>query len=170
MVTEKTQREALIVKLTNDVNDAKKSSVQNEVAYKTSLTRNEKLLTAYEQVVKENQALKFQLGGPANGSAPNQSILTSTAPPPPKDVRGVVTATNKNGLAQISVGSDNGVSVGNELDVFRVNPENPLASQYLGKLRVTRVEPKAAVGQFVAAGREKLPKEGDEVAASITGR
>jgi hypothetical protein len=172
---EKAQKEAMIINLTKAVNDHKRDAVQNEVNYKTTLAQLDKLMASYEQVVKENSALKFQTSAPSNGGARGTegagSVLDrADAPPPPKDVRALITAVNEQGLAQIDVGSDSGISPGNVLFVRRLDLKNPAASVYLGTLTIRTVNNKAAVGQFKSESRERLPKVGDEVAASVTGR
>jgi hypothetical protein len=173
IAAEKAQKEAMIINLTKAVNDHKRDSVQNEVNYKTTLAQLDKLMASYEQVVKENSALKFQNSAPAGGGnrgAEGSILERADAPPPPKDARGLITAVNEQGLAQIDVGSDSGISTGNELHVRRLDLKNPAASVYLGTLTIRQVAPKAAVGQFKSASRERLPKIGDEVTATITGR
>jgi hypothetical protein len=173
IAAEKAQKEAMIINLTKAVNDHKRDAVQNEVNYKTTLAQLDKLMASYEQAVKENSALKFQTSAPAGGAnrgAEGSILDRADAPPPPKDVRGLITAVNEQGLAQIDIGSDSGISVGNVLQVMRPDLKNPLASVYLGTLTIRRVDNKVAVGQFTSASRERLPKKGDEVAATITGR
>ena len=172
MAGEKAAREAAITRLQNEVGDNKKIAVQYEVAYKSALSRNEKLLTSYESVVKENNALK-QFQGVPGGNGRIDSALTDRAPaPPPRDLRGQIVAVADSGLVSINIGSDSGLSVGNALDVYRLDLNNTMASLYLGRLKIRRVEAKSAVGQFepASASREKLPKQGDEVSASVTGR
>jgi len=175
IAAEKAQKEAMIINLTKAVNDHKRDAVQNEVNYKTTLAQLDKLMASYEQVIKENSALKFQTSAPSNGGARGTegsgSVLDrADAAPPPRDARGLITAVNEQGLAQIDIGSDSGISPGNVLDVRRLDLKNPAASVYLGKLTIRQVNNKAAVGQFKSESRERLPKVGDEVAPSNSGR
>jgi hypothetical protein len=159
---EKLEREKTIVDLTKEVNKARQAAVQSDNDKKTALFQAERLLVQLEDVSRKlnDERQKGTTG----------SILTPTAPPPPKDVRGTVTGVSDNGLTMISIGSNQGLTVGNNLEVFRIDPKDPKASQYLGQLSIKKVTASEAVGQFTPVGRIKLPKIGDEVAASISGR
>jgi hypothetical protein len=169
LVKERTEKDTTIAKITADLFDQKKVSVQNELNFKSQLSRNDRLLTDYEKILKERDSLKSQMGtGLSGGRTP--SVLEQPPPQAPRDVRGVVTAATKDGLAQISIGSDSGLQVGNVLQVYRLDVANPKGSVYLGELTVKRVEPKAAVGQFKGVSSAKGLQGGEQVAASITGR
>jgi hypothetical protein len=65
-------------------------------------------------------------------------------------------------MAQINIGSDSGLSVGNVLIVFR-------GTEYVGDLTLTTVEPKVAVGKFQPARRASKVQKGDSVITSFGG-
>ena len=62
----------------------------------------------------------------------------------------------------MNIGRDSGLSVGNQLIVFR-------GSEYLGDLTLTQVEPKVAVGKFTPKGRGAKVQKDDSVITSFTG-
>jgi len=160
--TEKKQRLNEIAQLRKDLDTQRQLAVQNEIAWKSATARNEKLLERNEQMAAENKQLKFQAnsGGVAQG---NQNLLTAPGPnAAPANVRGTVVAYIEGGLTTISIGTDNGIQQGTQLFVYRLVPDNPAASKYLGKLLIRQAKPKEAVGQFYAAAKDS-PQPGDEV-------
>jgi hypothetical protein len=92
------------------------------------------------------------------------------APPPVpvrEGTRGTVQAY-RNGMLEINIGIDHGVTTGATLDVFRRGAE----PRYLGTIVIGRAYPQAATGTFRPADPrrglgslrpEELPKAGDEV-------
>jgi len=83
----------------------------------------------------------------------------------PPAVEGKVVELNSTRRSmEISIGSDDGLNVGNELYVFRVQPR----AQYIGKVRIVTVEPDRAVADII--GNTVLGKkvqEGDIVSSSF---
>ena len=69
-------------------------------------------------------------------------------------------------LAQISLGSDNGIEQGHILQVYRLGARASDAV-YLGTLTITRTNPHEAVGTFEPAGRGKTIAKGDRVDTRI---
>lgn len=80
---------------------------------------------------------------------------------PPK-VDGVVTAVGRNNLIEISIGSDDGLKNGHELDVFR-------GSTYLGRVIVRDAKPDRSVVEIIPEFRKGLIKKNDRVASRIVG-
>jgi len=91
-------------------------------------------------------------------------------PNPPRrpsiETNGEVSGISGN-LAQITLGSDNGIERGHILQVYRPDLKNPANSLYLGTLTVDRTQPHAAVGTFEPAGRGKMIQKGDKVDTRI---
>jgi myosin heavy subunit len=79
---------------------------------------------------------------------------------PPK-VDGVVTMTSKSGLVEISIGSDDGIRDGHQLEVFSGN-------SYLGRIKIRRTSPDRAVGEIIPEYRKGEIKKGDRVATRLT--
>jgi len=66
----------------------------------------------------------------------------------------------------LTIGSDDGLAPGHELFLFRTKPR----PEYLGKIRVTTVDPDQAVGVVVGNTIQgKKIKEGDSVSSTIRG-
>lgn len=166
---EKSEQLAKIIELQNNVNAERKEKVDAVQKFSSLMVRNEKLMQEYSQLAqKYNQA--EQLLGKLGSSG--KSITDPPVTPAPKNVVGSVTEVASNGMAAVSIGSDSGVSVGNKLEVVRLDEKNPLASRYLGTITLTSVQPKQAIGTFEASrtGPVKLPSKGDEVRTSLGGK
>jgi len=86
----------------------------------------------------------------------------------PPNVEGkVLKIDDKNRRMEISIGSDDGLSVGQELYLYRTTP----TAEYLGKVKISLVEPDQAVATIIGNtvnGKKIL--EGDDVASTIRSR
>ncbi len=78
---------------------------------------------------------------------------------PPK-LEGYVTVVD-DGLIEVSLGSHDGLQVGHELDVYRAGGE------YLGRIRVTELDPDRAVTRVLPDFRQGTIKRGDRVATRV---
>ncbi|QDT16898.1 hypothetical protein [Alienimonas californiensis] len=94
------------------------------------------------------------------GIAPN-SAFTGTDPAP--DVSGKITAVDERGSAgtkvAISVGSDDGLREGDELEVVRMTG----GGKYIGKIRLVEVGYDSAIGNLISKNPTATVKEGDDV-------
>jgi hypothetical protein len=79
---------------------------------------------------------------------------------PPK-VDGQVTAVSSSGLVEISIGSDDGIREGHQLEVFS-------GSSYLGRIKIRRTAPDRAVGEVIPEYRKGEIKKGDRVATRLS--
>lgn len=78
----------------------------------------------------------------------------------PPERNGVVLVINRSkGLAEVSIGEDDGLRSGHELDVTRDN-------RYIGRLRVLKLSPNRAVAQIMKNYSEGFIEEGDRVDTS----
>jgi predicted nucleic acid-binding Zn-ribbon protein len=86
----------------------------------------------------------------------------------PPTVEGVVKRVDpRNERVEISIGSDDGLVIGHELDIFRTSPQ----PEYVGKIRIEAVDPDQAVGVVIGKTVQgKKIQEGDNVASSIRPR
>ncbi len=86
--------------------------------------------------------------------------------PPENNVEGLVKSVDASGFLTISAGSDAGLAKGHTLELFRLNPQSPKQSKYLGTIRILEVEAKESIAQ--AVGRlADTPKAGDRAASHI---
>jgi len=91
--------------------------------------------------------------------------------PPPK-VEGLVLETqkHKNGTVQyvkISLGSDDGLVEGHELDVYRTGYDTTQNSKYLGKIKITYLTPDTAVGTILTPVKSGVIEKGDNVTSKL---
>lgn len=91
----------------------------------------------------------------------------TTGPPPDFKEGQVLEVDPTNRRVVISVGSDDGLVVGHELELFRTQP----TAEYLGRIRVDIVEPDRAVGTVIGGTVQgKKIQEGDLVSPQIRPR
>ncbi len=79
---------------------------------------------------------------------------------PPSDIKGVITAVSGNSLVEISLGRDDGLRAGHQLEVYR-------GSQYLGRIRIQRVDDDKAIGEVLPSFRKGFIQQNDTVAAKL---
>lgn len=78
---------------------------------------------------------------------------------PPK-LDGRITAVGANNFVEISLGKDDGLSIGNTLDIFR-------GDQYLGRIIIRKVSPDRSVGEIQREYRKGQIKKGDYVSTKL---
>ncbi len=78
----------------------------------------------------------------------------------PADLHGKVLEVSSKDLVEISIGSDDGLKIGNRLEVFR-------GSHYLGKIEVLKLEVDRAVGKDLQEYKRGPIQKGDEVATRL---
>jgi hypothetical protein len=155
--------------LIKQYNDQKVSTAQAENKTRESERRADQILRDLERTNRELAELRAS-GGTAVASGGTGSVLKPPPPPAPKNIRAEVTAVGQTGLAQISVGADSGLQVGNELFIVRFDLKDTTNSQFVGVIRLSRVDPKAAVGQFEPSNSRERIKIGDQVLSSLGGK
>jgi len=87
---------------------------------------------------------------------------------PPPSVTGVVLNTlpghrQRATLIEISIGSDDGLVKGNELDVYRSAGKG----SYLGKIRIVYVTPDKSVGELIEKTKNGVIKRGDNATTKL---
>jgi hypothetical protein len=90
-----------------------------------------------------------------NGVSPTASI--SGVPPP---VDGVVLASSRDGLVEISLGSDDGMERGHKLEVYR-------GAKYLGRIEVWQTSPDKSVARILPEFRKGPIAKEDRVATRL---
>lgn len=100
-------------------------------------------LTRYRDLLRKNEI---------NPQADPDAVL-------PK-VDGVVLATPGSGLIEVSIGADDGLRKGHQLQVFR-------AKTYLGRVEVLRAAPDKAVCKIIPEYRKGAIRRGDRVASKL---
>jgi hypothetical protein len=112
--------------------------------------------------LRENLAKALSVLQRAGISTDLRSVAASEIP---TDVEGKVLKIDpKNKSLELSIGADDGVYVGMELYLFRTQP----TAEYLGKVRVTAVDPDQAVASVIGnTVHGKKIKEGDNVSSTL---
>jgi hypothetical protein len=152
------ERDQRIVEQQKLIGEYQAKATDWEMKYKNAQFRIDQLRTDLARVNEILRDMK-QGGGAAVVAAPK--ITKPATQQPDANIRGQVTQIEGNILA-ISVGSDNGVKPDQTLYVSRLQPPT-----YLGTLRITRTNPREAIGIFEPSGPLKTPKAGDIVSSSL---
>ena len=113
------------------------------------------------QLYKKNQALlESRIADLENRKQPVEEPIP--APRATPEVHGKISGVAEGGLLVISIGADEGLKVGQSLDVFRAGDP----TKALGTLSLVRAYRKQAIGQFQASGGDR-PEVGDEVVSRV---
>lgn len=124
--------------------------------------QNNRLEKQLQQMAKDNARMR------ANGTSATLARAGGKNPPP-ENVEGLVKVTDpSSNLMTITIGSDAGLAKGHTLELFRLNPDSPTQSKYLGTVRILEADAKQAVVQPVGRLSDK-PQAGDRVASRILG-
>lgn len=107
----------------------------------------------------------------AEGFETDRRAVASLAEPPPK-VEAIVKdirkdQTNRTKFVHITTGSDDGLRIGHELDVYRTADRNQGRTKYLGRIRLTLVTSDEAVGLVVKAAKNGIIEVGDNVTTQL---
>mgnify|MGYP002350049311 FL=1 len=88
------------------------------------------------------------------------TVRTDVDRVPPK-VDGLVINVGDKDLIEISIGDDDGILIGHELDVYRDDA-------YLGKVRVVKTSPDRAVAEVIPGFKKGTIRKGDRVATKLS--
>jgi hypothetical protein len=102
-------------------------------------------------------------------SADSSAYASLAEPPPPVDGLVVGTKkdrTNRTEFVEVSIGSDDGLSMNNELDVFRAVASGG-KTQYLGRIRIVYLTPDRAVGRVIETAKNGIIERGDNVTTKL---
>jgi hypothetical protein len=101
--------------------------------------------------------------GEGAGGGPLGGADSSSAAQGVRDRRGVVTNVTANGMLEIAFGGDDGVQLGQMLDLYRLQP-NP---KYLGRAKVRGVVPGKCVAEIQMAMKGTKVEVGDYATADL---
>jgi hypothetical protein len=142
------QQFAAVVKMTDEVNQMTrmKSDLEN---------RQRPLQEAVAAMRSAMDKLGVHVGVEQDGT-----VRTDVDRIPPKVEGEVVTVGEKN-LIEISIGEDDGILVGHQLDVYRDDA-------YLGKVKVVKTSPDRAVAEIIPEFKRGTIRKGDRVATKLS--
>jgi len=141
-----------ILRLQKDFVTASNNETQATLTAGKYRDQNQALMMEVEKLRAQLAYLK------ARGIEPPSGTLKS----PPAEVRGTVTGV-EGSIATTSLGKDHGVNAGDELQVFRLDPQ-PV---YLGKLRISIARDHDSVGTFTPASPRMTITKGDTVDTKV---
>jgi hypothetical protein len=147
--------------LRDDLREAQKERDEifvSVVALTENLNQAQSQLNSLSEVNKEAtfQMAKMKMVLDSRGLTPDALV----AHIPPK-VDGVVLEVSDKNLIEISIGADDGLKVGHELDVHN-------GGAYLGRIRLLRTSPDRAVGQVMKNLQNGQIKRGDRVTTKFS--
>ncbi len=133
-----------------------------DIERKTMLVKHDRLL---------DQLRALQMSARAHGFDADPKELAKQATPPPL-VAGLVLETKEgdrsgSDLVEISIGSDDGLSKGHTLSVYRTGQTTGRAPKYLGDIRLLYVTSDRSVGAVVLRAKNGVIERGDNVTTKI---
>ena len=123
----------------------------------------QQLVERHDRVLNDLKTIKLFNASKGWPTDPKEMVAQSS-PPPPLDGEIVEFRKEKKGsteLVEISLGSDDGLSVGHKMTIC--NGEG----RYLGQIRVTYVEPDKAVGIVTVKAKNIVIQKGDHVTTKL---
>jgi hypothetical protein len=144
-------------------------NVQLKDANYTLQVANDNLNEQYLALLEQVAFLEKVVAAEGLSTDPRE-VADLTAPPPPVDGLVLNTRkdrTNRTEFAHVSIGSDDGLQVGHELDVYRSAVQNGGDPQYLGRIRIVHLLPDEAVGMVVEAAKNGIIEKGDNVTTKL---
>jgi hypothetical protein len=153
-------REKTILKIEEDNRSLRAAAIANENLAKALQVRNENLQERLLE--RERYIAKLESG---KGGSSEIATDPNKPNPPSVFVKGKINEVGKDGLVEISIGSDQGLKKYNTLEVYRLSPK----AEYLGTVRVVEVYNRKAVGRLVRSTfTTRSPvRLGDIVASSL---
>ncbi|QDU06785.1 hypothetical protein [Gimesia aquarii] len=156
--------------LHNTVNDLRAKIKNLEDTIFTQSIREKNLVAKQNKLLNE---LKYLNKIVANlGVDPKDPAIAGMQSPPPA-VEGLILNTKKdkrNGtkFVEVSLGSDDGLSKGHQLFVYRFGTKaNGNRPKYLGKIELVYVDPDKAVGTVIDAAKNGVIEKGDHVNSKL---
>ena len=168
---QESDRQRVVNKTLHDtVNELRGKIKSLEDTIFTQSIREKNLVAKHTKVVDELNYLNKIV---ANlGIDPKDPAIAGMQSPPPA-VEGLIINTKKdkrNGtrFVEVSLGSDDGLSKGHQLFVYRFgNETNGNRPKYLGKIELVYVDPDKAVGTVIDAAKNGVIEKGDHVNSKL---
>lgn len=156
--------------LHNTVNELRAKIKSLEDTIFTQSIREKSLVAKHTTVLDELNYLNKIVSN--LGIDPKDPAIAGMQSPPPA-VEGLIINTKKdkrNGtkFVEVSLGSDDGLSKGHQLFVYRFGTkENGNRPKYLGKIELVYVDPDKAVGTVIEAAKNGVIEKGDHVNSKL---
>ncbi|WP_298869101.1 hypothetical protein [uncultured Gimesia sp.] len=168
---QESSRQRVVNKTLHDTVNGLRSKIKSlEDTIFTQSIREKNLVAKHSKVLNE---LKYLNKIVANlGVDPKDPAIAGMKSAPPA-VEGLILNTKKdkqNGtkFVEVSLGSDDGLSKGHQLFVYRFGTkENGNRPKYLGKIELVYVDPDKAVGTVIDAAKNGVIEKGDHVNSKL---
>jgi hypothetical protein len=150
---ESVRAEALQAKEQRDANMEKVVQLTDELNQQALLLKD--LESRYKTLAADAAEMKERLLG---SSIPVPPAAWKAPPPPETD--GVVLAVGGSGQVEISVGADDGIRKGHQLEVVR-------GTNYLGRIEIVQTQPDKAVAKILRDMQQGPIQRGDRVKSQL---
>lgn len=144
IITDRNGQRRTVINLTDELNSLKSKRIDLESEIKNL----------------RDQATLYQAMADTRGAALAAAGLKDPDDVPPSDLKGVVLAVGSDSSVEISVGRDDGLRQGHQLDVFR-------NGSYLGRIEIRTIADDKAVGKVLPSFRKGFIQAGDRVASKV---
>jgi len=144
IITDRNGQRRTVINLTDELNGLKSKRIDLESEIKNL----------------RDQATLYQAMADTRGAALAAAGLKDPDDGPPGDLKGVVLAVGSDSSVEISVGRDDGLRQGHQLDVFR-------NGSYLGRIEIRTIADDKAVGKVLPSFRKGFIQAGDRVASKV---
>lgn len=144
IITDRNGQRRTVINLTDELNGLKSKRIDLESEIKNL----------------RDQATLYQAMADTRGAALAAAGLKDPDDVPPSDLKGVVLAVGSDSSVEISVGRDDGLRQGHQLDVFR-------NGSYLGRIEIRTIADDKAVGKVLPSFRKGFIQAGDRVASKV---
>lgn len=152
-------------KLLNEKND--KVKALEDIVFNKSV-EEKAIKDKHEKLLAELAILQKVIA--ANGLPTDPKAVAGLQTPPPA-VDGIVLETKRGGrngsdLVEFSLGSDDGLTEGHKLSIYR-QAVGDRAAKFLGEIRIVYVTPDRAVGTVVNRAKNGIIEKGDNVTSKL---
>ncbi len=144
IITDRNGQRRTVINLTDELNGLKSKKIDLEAEIKNL----------------RDQATLYQAMADTRGAALAAAGIRDPDDVPPSDLKGVVLAVGSDSSVEISVGRDDGLRQGHQLDVFR-------NGSYLGRIEIRTIADDKAVGKILPSFRKGFIQAGDKVASKV---
>jgi len=144
VITDRNGQRRTVINLTDDLNTLKSKKIDLDAEIKTL----------------RDQSTMFQALADTRGAALATAGIKDPEDVPPSDLKGVVLAVGSDQSVEVSVGRDDGLRAGHQLDVFR-------NGSYLGRIEIRTIADDKAVGKILPSFRKGFIQAGDRVASKV---
>jgi chromosome segregation ATPase len=144
IITDRNGQRRTVISLTDELNTLKSKKIDLDAEIKN---------------LREQSTL-FQALADTRGAALAAAGVKDPEDVPPSDLKGVVLAVGQDQSVEVSVGRDDGLRAGHQLDIFR-------NGSYLGRIEIRTIADDKAVGKVLPSYRKGFIQAGDRVASKV---